>query len=83
MKFKNIKTFEQHSSELNISDVSDSYIHWFMTRLGYGEREKIRNHYNLNEPTLKITNEIIKDIYEKELKRPKYHRLLDDRFYNI
>ena len=26
MKLKNMKTFEQHSSELNISDVSDSFI---------------------------------------------------------
>jgi hypothetical protein len=26
MKLKNMKTFEQHTSELNISDVSDSFL---------------------------------------------------------
>jgi hypothetical protein len=45
MKLKNMKTFEEHTSELNISDVSDSFIDrvkkemldWYRFDLTYGQ----------------------------------------------
>lgn len=46
--------------DLTIPIVCCSY--WFMKKLGYSQREKIRVHYRLKEPTLKITNEMLKEI---------------------
>ena len=63
-----------------IADVSCSY--WFMEKLGYCEREKIRVHYGLKQPTLKITDEMLKEIYETEMAKPQSGRLLESRFYN-
>jgi len=41
-RLKNIQTFEQHSSELNISDVSDSEKYWFNDRKKWEtERNKL------------------------------------------
>jgi len=54
---KNIKSSKQSND--------NTYIHWFMENLGYGEREKIRKYYFLDDPTLKITNEILKSIYKR------------------
>lgn len=65
---------------LTIPVVSCSY--WFMKKLGYCEREKIRVHYRLKEPTLKITDEMLKEIYETEMAKPEWERLLESRFYN-
>jgi len=59
-----------------------SYTYWFMEKLSYMQREKIRVHYRLKEPTLKITNEILKEIYETEMAKPEWERLLESRFYN-
>ena len=47
---------------LTIPVVSCSY--WFMEKLGYAQGEKIRVKYRLKEPTLKITDEMLKEIYE-------------------
>ncbi len=42
MKLKNMKTFEEHSSELNISGVSDSQKYWFNDREKWDiERNKL------------------------------------------
>lgn len=79
MKLKNMKTFEEHSSELNISDVIGSYkngVEWF-DKLSTYHREKVRERYNLKSPTLKITDEVLNDIYQKELKLPKWERVGD------
>lgn len=65
---------------LTIPVVCCSY--WFMEKLGYCEREKIRVHYRLKEPTLKITNKMLKEIYETEIAKPEWERLLENRFYN-
>lgn len=65
---------------LTIPLVSCSY--WFMKKLDYSQREKIRVRYGLKEPTLKITNEILKEIYETEISKPEWERLLESRFYN-
>ena len=65
---------------LTIPLVSCGY--WFMGKLRYCQREKIRVHYRLKEPTLKITNEMLKEIYETEMAKPKWERLLESRFYN-
>ena len=40
---------------------------WFMNKLSYYERNKIREKYSLNKRALKITDEIILEIYNKEL----------------
>lgn len=41
-RLKNIKTYEQHSSELNISDVTDSQKYWFNDREKWDiERNKL------------------------------------------
>jgi hypothetical protein len=53
-----------------------------MEKLGYMQREKIRVHYRLKEPTLKITNEMLKEIYETEMAKLERERLLESRFYN-
>lgn len=71
---------ERTQQALTIPTVSCSY--WFMQKLGYMQREKIRVHYRLKEPTLKITNEMLKEIYETEMNKPKGKRLLESRFYN-
>ncbi len=78
----NTKKNLQESTEqaLTIPIVSCSY--WFMGKLGYMEREKIRVKYMLKEPTLKITNEMLKEIYETEMTKPEWERLLESRFYN-
>ena len=55
---------------------------WFMDKLGYCEREKLRTFYHLKNPTLKITNEMLQDIHTKEVAKPEYERLLENRFYN-
>ncbi len=65
---------------LTIPVVSCSY--WFMEKLGYAQREKIRVKYRLKEPTLKITDEMLKEIYETEMAKPEWERLLERRFYN-
>ena len=72
----------QESTEqaLTIPVVSCSY--WFMGKLGYAQREKIRVKYRLKEPTLKITDEMLKEIYETEIAKPEWERLLERRFYN-
>jgi DNA-binding transcriptional regulator PaaX len=72
----------QESTEqvLTIPIISCNY--WFMKKLGYMQREKIRVHYRLKEPTLKITDEMLKKIYETEIAKPKWERLLESRFYN-
>ena len=65
---------------LTMPVVNCSY--WFMEKLGYAQREKIRVKYRLKEPTLKITDEMLKEIYETEMAKPEWERLLERRFYN-
>jgi hypothetical protein len=77
-KEQNLKNSTEQA--LTIPVVSCSY--WFMEKLGYSQREKIRVHYRLKEPTLKITNEMLKEIYETEMAKPEWERLLESRFYN-
>lgn len=56
MKLKNMKTFEEHTSELNISDVSDSFIDsakkemldWYGFDLTY---EQVKNYLESNRLT--------------------------------
>lgn len=54
---------------------------WFMKVLGVSERNKIRKHYNLDEPTLKISDRVLDTVLEAELRLPPDRRLLDRRFY--
>jgi len=68
--------------EQNLQNSTEQALTWFMEKLGYCEREKIRVHYRLKEPTLKITNEMLKEIYETEIAKPEWERLLESRFYN-
>ena len=76
-------------SSINLNPINPSvnenniYGNWFMNTLGYSEREKIRKFYRLNIRCLKITNDMIKDIYEIELNKPPYNRLISDRFFSI
>jgi hypothetical protein len=71
---------DKKETQCTIPVVSCSY--WFMEKLGYTQREKIRVHYRLKEPTLKITDEMLKEIYETEMAKPEWGRLLKSRFYN-
>ena len=55
MKLKNMKTFEEYSSELNISDVSDSFIdsvkkemYWYGFDLTYEQVKSYLESNNLN-----------------------------------
>ena len=56
--------------------------YWFMQKLNKLQRAKLRKHYVLDAPTLKITNQIIKEVYEIEMEKPFYERLFESRFYN-
>lgn len=40
---------------------------WFMNTLSNYERNKIREKYSLNKRALKITDELLLEIYNKEL----------------
>jgi hypothetical protein len=77
-KEQNLKNSTKQA--LTIPVVNCSY--WFMEKLSYCEREKIRVYYRLKEPTLKITDEMLKEIYETEMAKPEWERLLEGRFYN-
>lgn len=55
---------------------------WF-EQIGKHNRDIIREWYRFNDPTLKITNEMLKNVYETELLKPKHERLLDARYYKL
>lgn len=63
-----------------LHSVSGSY--WFDNILSRYQRDKVREHYNLKERTLKITDEMLNDIYKEELNKEPYLRLFDSRWYN-
>jgi hypothetical protein len=76
---KHIKRFNESEENLNIPDVIGSYkngVEWF-EKLSPYHREKVREKYHLKSPTLKITDEMLNDIYQKELKLPKWQRFGD------
>ena len=79
---KHLKTqqqFNEASENLNISDVIGSYkngVEWFWKLSPY-HREKVRERYNLKSPTLKITDEMLNDIYKKELELNRWERVGD------
>ncbi len=68
-----MKTFEK----LNLSDAINDYkngVEWFDTLSTY-HRDKLRERYNLKSATLKITDKMLNDIYQKELTLPKWQRV--------
>jgi hypothetical protein len=76
---KHIQSFNEHQENLNISDVIGSYkngVEWFWKLSPY-HREKVRERYNLKSPTLKITDEMLNDIYKKELELNRWERVGD------
>lgn len=75
---KKIKTME---NTINIG--VNAYGQWFMETLNYCEREKIRVHYRLKAPTLKITDGMLREIYHLEISKPEGERLLPKRFYKL
>lgn len=54
---------------------------WFMKSLGKFERDKIRSAYRINDPTLKLTDEILDGVLVAEMGKPIHFRELDPRFY--
>lgn len=61
----------------------NAYGQWFMETLTYSEREKIRVHYRLKAPTLKITNGMLREIYQLEISKPEGERILHKKFYKL
>lgn len=81
MKVKrNLNT--ENSTKQPLTIPIDRCGYWFVEKLNYFQREKIRINYRLKDPTLKITNEMLKEIYETEMAKPECERLFESRFYN-
>lgn len=55
--------------------------HWFDNVLGFTQRKLIRRAYGLNTPMINLTDEILEDVYQNELTKPKDSRVLESRFY--
>lgn len=71
---------KKDTEQCTLHGVIGSY--WFDNILSRHQRDKVREHYNLKERTLKITDEILNDIYNEELSKEPYLRLFDGRWYN-
>jgi hypothetical protein len=74
MKFKNMKTFEEYSSELNISDVSDSKNKYTVVSLDYNTSKwGIEGDFYANDE-----NDAIKQAKKQGIKRQMYNAFLSD-----
>jgi hypothetical protein len=82
-RLKNIQTFEQHSSELNISDVSDSRLHESKSEKNIVDKFfKIFGLDISDDGIVKVSNRMGKLLCNMAV-REKYFEKLDDNTYKL
>jgi flagellar biosynthesis chaperone FliJ len=74
MKLKNMKTFEQHTSELNISDVSDSETKIIQIKNEYLDIDKQLNEIHKKQNKL---SKSIREILDNETDIDKRKEIID------
>lgn len=56
---------------------------WWSVTLRRNERSKLKSRHGLNDPTLKLSDELLKKVYLKELAMHRWQRTCSSRFYKL